>query len=203
MGAKTWFVAWMDPGVNVRKVLQGKPSSDAARAASLASSLFPGAKVRKIGDGTLGESLNPPDGEAYIGCYPGLTVIAAPELGADDPTATPSRFLRPGPGRVVVHAMHSVVDWFAFAVWEDGKLRRALSLSPDSGVIKDLGRHYPFEEPYWAGERPVDDEYPLPFHPLELAEDVLRSFFGFVMEGEMEDDDPEVFEIPMTGFGTA
>lgn len=36
-----------------------------------------------------------------------------------------------------LHAMHSVVDWFAFAVWgPDGKLRRALSVSPANGVIE-------------------------------------------------------------------
>ncbi|MGW3628080.1 DUF6928 family protein, partial [Streptomyces sp. NPDC000880] len=29
--------------------------------------------------------------------------------------------------------MHSVVDWLAFAVWEDGRLIRSLSLSPDDG----------------------------------------------------------------------
>jgi hypothetical protein len=29
--------------------------------------------------------------------------------------------------RVVLHAMHSVVDWLAFAVWEDGRLLRSLS----------------------------------------------------------------------------
>jgi hypothetical protein len=40
------------------------------------------------------------------------------------------------------------------------------------------------EAPYWAGERLVGDEdeqdgiYPLPFHPLDLAEDALRALFG-------------------------
>jgi hypothetical protein len=35
--------------------------------------------------------------------------------------------------------MHSVVDWFAYAVWIDGQLRRSLSLSPDSGIMEIVG----------------------------------------------------------------
>jgi hypothetical protein len=51
--------------------------------------------------------------------------------------------------------MHSVVDWFAFAVWQDGRLKRSLSLSPDSGVLEDIGAKLPFEEPYWSGKHPA------------------------------------------------
>ncbi|MEU6287191.1 hypothetical protein [Streptomyces sp. NPDC046988] len=58
--------------------------------------------------------------------------------------------------RLILHAMHSAVDWLAFAVWEDGRLDRSLSLSPDSGVTENIGEPLPFELPYWAGERPAD-----------------------------------------------
>ena len=106
-----------------------------------------------------------------------------------------------------LHAMHSVSDWFAYAVWEgDGYLRRALSLSPDSGIIENLGRPLGFERPYWAGDHPVDwlddddDPYPLPFHPLELAEDALRDLFGFNFEGAYQEDDPNLERIVLAGF---
>ncbi len=76
--------------------------------------------------------------------------------------------------------MHSVVDWLAFAVWEDGRLVRSLSLSSDDGVMEDVGDPMPFEAAYWGGEYPVphdpewsDEPYPLPFHPLELGEVAL------------------------------
>ncbi|WP_433329829.1 DUF6928 family protein [Spirillospora sp. CA-294931] len=43
----------------------------------------------------------------------------------------------------------------------------------------------PLKTPYWAGEYPVHQDavtagerYPLPFHPLELGEEALRSPFG-------------------------
>jgi hypothetical protein len=105
--------------------------------------------------------------------------------------------------------MHSVVDWLAFAVWEDGRLIRSLSLSPDSGIIEDFGEPLPFERPYWAGNRPADvipwpdeDEktYPLPFHPLDLGEDALRALCGFVQEGRPEPDDVDADTIRLHGF---
>jgi hypothetical protein len=85
--------------------------------------------------------------------------------------------------------MHSVVDWFAFAVWRCGRLERSLSLSPDSGVLEDIGAKLAFERPYWAGEHPAvepDEDYPFPFHPLDLGEAALAEFFGYQLEGFME-----------------
>jgi hypothetical protein len=78
----------------------------------------------------------------------------------------------------------------------NGKLTRALSLSPDSGVLEDIGAKLTFEEPYWAGQHPaVDDEeadaYPFPFHPLELGEAALAELFGYQLEGM---PDPKLFE---------
>jgi hypothetical protein len=86
-----------------------------------------------------------------------------------------------------------------------GRLRRSLSLSPDSGIIENVGEPLPFEQPYWAGERPVDTDepdqpYPLPFHPLEMAEDALRNLFGFNYEGLYLDDDPDLEQITLAGF---
>jgi hypothetical protein len=83
--------------------------------------------------------------------------------------------------------MHSVVDWFAFAHWNNGRLVRSLSLSPDSGILEDIGLKLAFEEPYWSGQHPAgddeDDEYPLPFHPLDLGEAALSEFFGGQIDG--------------------
>jgi hypothetical protein len=100
-----------------------------------------------------------------------------------------------------------VVDWFAFAIWaSDGTLRRALSLSPNSGIIENTGTPLDFEGPFWAGERPVEtagfsgQRYPLLFHPLELGEETLRSLFGFNYEGIYHDDDPDLWSVVLAGF---
>jgi hypothetical protein len=83
--------------------------------------------------------------------------------------------------------MHSVVDWFAYAQWENGRLLRSLSLSPDNGILEDIGARLPFEEPYWSGRHQVtggveEEEYPFPFHPLELGAAALKQFFGYQLE---------------------
>lgn len=119
-----------------------------------------------------------------------MVVVAAKEFGGDYPSKLPPHFLGAYSAKnVYLHAMHSVVDWFAFAHWAHGSLVRSLSVSPDSGILEDIGTHLPFEEPFWSGERPaVDPEeepdgYPLPFHPLELGEQALLSLFGYQLEG--------------------
>ncbi|WP_165425412.1 hypothetical protein [Streptomyces sp. BK022] len=116
----------------------------------------------------------------------------------DRPSELPQHLVAASRGRrLYLHAMHSVVDWLAFAVWDDGKLVRSLSLSPDSGVIEDIGERLPFELPYWEGRHPVEpfppfedeEPYPLPFHPLELGERALLEFFGFYVEGFSDEED--------------
>ena len=102
--------------------------------------------------------------------------------------------------------MHSVVDWFAYALWSgNGTLLRALSLSPRSGTAEDVGQRLGFEKPYRSGDRPAaaagaGHRYPFPFHPLELAEAAWRALFGFNYEGPYRDDDPDLERIVLAGF---
>ncbi len=141
----------------------------------------------------------PPNKEICIGCFQGVSVVAAKEFGIDYPSKMPARFIEAGGrGTVTLHAMHSVVDWFAYAVWVNGELIRSLSVSPDSGVLEDIGQRLPFEEPYWSGQQPAvddseEDGYPLPFHPLELGEAALAALFGYQLEGAVDASllDPE------------
>ncbi|WP_227816278.1 DUF6928 family protein [Nitrogeniibacter aestuarii] len=187
MGAKTWMLVLADS--NPREALAAKPQLDREETSTLAAALFPGEKLEPLGEGDLSFTC-PPDGELHIGCFPGVSVVAAKEFGIDYPSRLPAHFIAAGGhGVVTLHAMHSVVDWFAYAVWADGKLVRSLSLSPDSGVMEDIGPRLPFEEPYWFGAYPaVDDDeapeaYPLPFHPLDLGEAALKDRFGYQLEG--------------------
>ena len=172
----------------------------------LARQLFPKEQFDVLGAGNLAYTC-PPDDELHIGSFPGVAVVAAHEFGIDYPSQLDRRFLHEmGTRTIHLHAMHSVVDWFAFAVWTEGKLERALSLSPESGVMEDIGPRYSFELPYWSGEHPaVDPEdeedgdaaYPFPFHPLELGEAALKEFFGYQLEGWLDDTlvEPESIEL--------
>lgn len=206
MGAKSWMLVYADG--NARDALKRKPPLDREATAKLASTLFPGEKLKPLGDGDLSNTC-PPGNELCIGCFPGVSILAAHEFGNDFPSKLLPRFITAAPSPTIyLHAMHSVVDWFAYAQWTDGRLIRSLSLSPDSGVIEDIGPRLPFEEPYWAGRHPaVDDEeqdtYPLPFHPLDLGEAALVELFGYQLEGMIDRTLLEPETIPLVRYQRA
>lgn len=204
MGAKTWMIVYAES--NAREAFKARPRLDREATQRLATALFPGEELEPAGDGDLSYTC-PPDDELHIGCFAGVSVVAAKEFGIDYPSTLPESFIAAGSsGTIYLHAMHSVVDWFAYAVWIDGKILRSLSLSPDSGILEDIGPRLPFEEPYWSGRHPAVDEeedehaYPFAFHPLELGEAALRELFGYQLEGFVE---PTLFEpesIPLMRF---
>jgi hypothetical protein len=185
MGAKTCLL--VQAQMDARKVLAGQPTLDEAATVSLVASLFPKLQFGTPSSTDLSHTY--PRGKTVVaGCFPGLWVIAADEVAFERPSQLPAKYIA-AQGTTYLHAMHSVVDWFGFAVWEDGVLRRSLSVAPDNGVIEDIGNRLPFEIAYWEGEYPAvdpeeeQDSYPLPFHPLDLGEAALREFFGFQLEG--------------------
>jgi len=190
MGARTWMLVYADLGA--REALKNRPLLNRDATSRLVHKLFPTENLEPLGDGDLSYTC-PPDNEIHIGCFTGVSVVAAKEFGIDYPSSLPQRFIAAGgSGTVSLHAMHSVVDWFAYAQWVDGILVRSLSLSPDSGILEDIGARLPFEEPYWAGQHPAVDYndvyYPFPFHPLELGEAALAELFGYQIEGMIDDD---------------
>lgn len=196
MGAKTWMLAYVEG--DAPDILKSSPELDRDAADDLARRLFPNDKLDTSMDGSL-DFTCPPENEVYVGCFPGVSIIAASEFGVDYPSRLPADYLDAADGRkVYLHAMHSVVDWFAYAIWEKRRLVRSLSLSPDSGILEDQGVPRPFEEPYWGGHHALDESYPLPFHPLELGEAALLDLFGYQLEGEIQDVEP--WEIPLVGF---
>lgn len=204
MGAKTWMLIIANS--NVREALAAKPLMDREATMKLARALFPGEKLEPIGDCDLSYTC-PPDDELHIGCFQGVSVVAAKEFGIDHPSKLPQRFIAAGgSGVVTLHAMHSVVDWFAYAMWANGKLVRSLSLSPDNGIMEDIGQHLPCEEPYWSGDHPVvdseeeEDAYPFPFHPLELGEATLKDHFGYQLEGFIDPTLLDPASIPLVRF---
>jgi hypothetical protein len=204
MGAKTWMLVYANETPS--KILKSKPVLDRVASINLAHRLFPSERLEPLDDGSLSYT-NPPDKELIVGCFPGVSIVAAMEFGIDYPSKLPEAFIDPTLGSTVyLHAMHSGVDWFAYAIWRDGRLERSLSLSPDSGVIEDIGTKLSFEEPYWEGQHPaVDPEeepsgYPFVFHPLDLGEAALLDLFGYQLEGFMDPSHLDPEEIPLMRF---
>ncbi|GAB3175092.1 hypothetical protein FHX75_1350 [Micromonospora palomenae] len=207
MGAKTGLLAFADGDVPTALRRGGTP--DARRTAELVRRAHPGFDVSATDGSTLSDGSYPPDDVTYAASLPGVDLLCDRRFMVDRPSELSAHLLGLAAGRrVVLHAMHSVVDWLAFAVWEDGELVRSLSVSPGGGVGEDIGTPYAFELPYRAGEHPVrpvpgwtdDKPYPLPYHPLTLGEEALRHLFGFVVEGRRKPDDLDGDRIALLGF---
>lgn len=203
MGAKTALLAICDG--DAPDVLRARLPLDREAAKRFAQKMT-GDELESAADGNLGEDTNPADGLVFAACWPRFEILSDGRVALDRLSELPARSTRVPGRRVIVHAMHSVVDWFAFGVWDDGRLVRALSVSTDQQIIEDRGERLPFEVPFWEGEHPVDEEddedaYPLPFHPLELGEEALYAFFGFRLEGVPTEIDP--LAIPLAGFRVA
>jgi hypothetical protein len=195
-------VAGLLPGGN------GRSSADEAEA--VVRRLSPGYEVTPIPGGTLLEHCYPPDDLAFAAVVPGAVLLCDRRLVATTPSELPDHLLAEAAGRrILFHSMHSVVDALTFAVWEDRQLIRSLSVSPDTGIVENIGEAYPFERPYWAGEHPVTSmfpdqgRYPLPFHPLDLGEEALRAMFGFVIEGRPQPGDVDADTVRLYGFRVA
>lgn len=204
MGAKTWMLVYgkSEP----KEILGSTLLLDRDATTALVRQLFPGERLQLLSDGDLSFTC-PPDDEIVVASYPNLVVVAAKEFGIDHPSKLPSRFIEAfSDGLLYLHAMHSAVDWLAFAKWSKGTLQRSLSLSPESGILEDVGSRFPFEVPYWAGSHPAldpsedDAEYPFPFNPLELGEAALQEFFGYQLEGIVDPYQIEPERIPLMRF---
>lgn len=155
MGAKTGLLVYSDgdaPGL-----LRQVDAADLDRTTAMMRRLCPGWEIEECGGSDLWDGVYPPKGTAYAAGWPGVDVIGDQRVMIDAPSQLPGHLVAASAGRrLVLHAMHSVVDWLAFVVWEDGRLVRSLSLSPDSGIIENIGESLPFELPSWAGDRPAD-----------------------------------------------
>jgi hypothetical protein len=205
MGAKAWMLVYTN--LEEPLVLSRYGDLDRDLSEQLAKRAFPKQTLQPIEDLTLCD-VCPPDGEVLAGCFAKVSFLSAAEFAPDRPSTLESRFVNlANSKRTYLFAMHSVVDFFAFGVWENGKLRRAFSASSDSGVIEDIGEKYDFEVPYWNGEHRLEDwdddedyDQPMAFHPLEFGEDALRYFLGFGFEGPMPADGLDPFDFSLLAF---
>jgi hypothetical protein len=188
-------------------ILKSKPQLDRDACLATVRQLFPGMHFDALPDSDLSDSY-PRNGELYVGCFPGLTILAHDSL-VTEPSALDRRFLDFAAGRTMIHhVMISTVDGFAYGIWEHGELRRSFVIDADSGTTEDIGQRRPFEEPFWAGEHqhePPNPDYAggAPFHPLELAEAALLALFGYQLEGIIGPDEVQPETVPMMCFAPA
>jgi len=205
VGAKTALLVYTER--HPAELLRQTPELDRDAASALVAATHPGWTGTATFTESLPDCVYPPDGVVYAGSFPGIDVLCDQQAMVDRPSSQlAAHLLAPGAHRkTILHGMHSVVDWFGYAIWEDGVLLRSLSLAPDEGIIENIGPPLPFEAPFWAGEHPAvpmrgRPEYSLPFHPLDLGEAALRDLLGFAMEDRVLDSDIDASAIYLAGF---
>jgi hypothetical protein len=200
LGFKTALLAYAagDPVESLRRARDCDPAATRA----LVAATHPGWERTASSDGALFFDCCPPEGVVYAGSFPDIDILCDRDVMDYPPSQFPPRYLDAAAGRrVILHAMHSVSDALAFAVWDDGRLVRSLCLSPGDGITENIGDPLPFEAPYWAGEHPAGDGYPLPFHPLGLGGGAaLRALFGFGFEGRRQPADIDAESVRLAGF---
>ncbi|MEH0844719.1 hypothetical protein V6U81_20245 [Micromonospora sp. CPCC 205711] len=125
MGAKTALLAFADG--DVRPALLETARSERLETEALVRQVHPGCVVEPTDDGTLFDDIYPPDDITYATVLAGAELYCDRRLVLDRPSELPEHLRQAGAGRrIIMHGMHSVVDWLGFAVWEDGVLIRSL-----------------------------------------------------------------------------
>jgi hypothetical protein len=204
MGAKTWIIVYSNG--DIPSLWQHQPKSKKENLTQILNALFPKKIFVEIESGNLAFT-NPRSGEVQIADLGELLIVATDAVALDYPSKVPQHFIDYSNYKYIyVFAMHSVVDWFAFAIWENKQLVRSLSLSPDSGIMEDIGEKFTFELDYWSGKYPAvdpeddEDTYPLHFHPLDFGENALLNLMGYQYEGLISLNKVEPEDIEMACF---
>lgn len=199
MGMKAQLVS-VSPGFPRDDLVRYRigPVDDSRRAAE---SVLPGLIGDQIGDGNLGDDCYP-QMRVYVGTFGDTWIVASAHDSLLDWSPRPAER-----GRNAFRVfMHSVVTMAGFTYWGADGSRREFVGSWEDGAPVNVGDPLPFEHSFWAGEQDPDGEAnaihgsDMPFNPMDLGEEALRAFFGFVGEGVPTPTDLDAFDVVLHGF---
>jgi hypothetical protein len=150
------------------------PARDPARARDFLRCL--GGTYESRGEATFENGLYPQDeDDLYVGAYANALVIGSVPIAEAAFTDSVPRAvdcataLLPG-CRVLVAMLHSVIDLFGYAWYEDGKLLRARAGSAEAGVFFEKGSPLAIEQKLKAYDESIDGE--------QLVMELCRPFLG-------------------------
>ncbi|MGW7276642.1 DUF6928 family protein [Streptomyces sp. NPDC054864] len=198
MGSKAAILVLTDE--RPERLFRDTSGLDLPRSQSLATRVLGGA-TRQSDALPLDLAVWPEDGTVCVASFGRFDLVCSRAFATDHPSDIAIEASRLAGGRnAYAVCMESSRDWSSILAWSPPQIVRAVSLNPSEGVLEDVGHKFPFEYLFWDGQRPVQTGgYPLPFHPIDLGNEALRNFFGFILEGA-EDDfcvDPEEVEVPV------
>jgi hypothetical protein len=189
-----------------KEILKREPRLNREISIQLAHTLFPSNKFMPIEDGNL-RFTPPPKNRLYIGSFPGMTVVSSDSLALAYPSRLPHALINADLGNTLyLFVMHSVAEWFAYAIWKNGTLVRSLSVSGTEGrILEDIGPKQPFEELYWSEVHPLfsdtekENYSPFHFNPLDLGNAAFKEYLGYQIEGYSDSSHIDSEKIPLVG----
>jgi hypothetical protein len=142
-------------------VLKAFPVLDKPATRVFAERLFPGAEIEEIGDVLLSDAEDPPEGVAYIGCFPGLDIVCNWSLIPDRPSQLDPDVLKASEyPHVYLLAFHAEADWCAYGVWDEGELTKGASERGPEALELGRAMRQEFFGIVTEGEAGIDDADP-------------------------------------------
>jgi hypothetical protein len=110
---------------------------------------------RSLGLTDFDSGVYPEPGRLVIGAYDGAAIVAERDLVVGTVTGETGTILARLLGlfpaaELLVLELHSVVNYFAYASYRQGRLQRAFAGSADDGVLVEMGQVQPEERDYFA-----------------------------------------------------
>ncbi|GAA4664900.1 DUF6928 family protein [Gordonia humi] len=198
-----WFVDCPDPAEQLRRGPVADPDRTDAFIATAYADDVPSASALT----DLSALSDAADDVVFAAHFGDLAVLAGKSLSTVAPDELTEFVTGLGFGQtVLLLSLDPVASTGVFARWENGRLQRAFAASPDT-IRADHGVPFPFENGFWAGERPLQylpgvepNPLDLPFHPAELAEESNRQWLGFRFTPPPGDDDTALTSIPVYSY---
>lgn len=166
--------------------------------------------LKSKGKTTFDAVIYPSEGHLYIGRYNGCTIICAADFPAaffDGNRAAENKLAEAFPNSGLgIFCLHSVVNFFGYAIVQNGRTKRILTGTADDGIRTVFGEILEEEKPFlehWRhnsdGDRLYswqDDEYLLAELGEELTFAVTSRFFG----KPLDKSDDDLLQTQMTHF---
>lgn len=198
-----WFVTCPDPAEQLRRGAVADPErTDALMRRAYADDAPSAVAVTDLS--TLSDA---DDDTVFAAHFGDVAVLAGRSLATVSPDEITEfvNDLEPG-WTVLLLSLDPTTNVGVFARWENDRLVRAFAAAPDR-IHADHGVPFPFESPFWAGDRPLHylpgsevDPLDLPFHPAELAEESNRQWLGFRFTPPAVDGDTDLTRIPVYAY---
>ncbi len=164
------------------------PQHDSRAARDLIERLDVGS-YRSLGLTDFDYGMYPKSGRLVIGAYPGAVIVGHQDWvfgTVTDPTRPLLRnLLKSFPtAELLVMELHSVVNYFGYAYYRDGELKRAYAGSADDGIYIEAGELQPDEQAYFAQSLTRDGQRYFDLQGSIYTADQIGEELVFAMAGK-------------------